>query len=283
MVAPRALRKAGGAALAALTLFLGAPLWAESPTRVVSINLCTDQLALTLAAPGQILSVSALAQDPAMSLMADAARRLPANSARAEEIYLLKPDLVLASTFTNPATLSMLRRLGLKVELFAPPESLADVRAGILQMGAALGREEAAARLAESFDARRAALAATAPKAPAFLAASYGASGYASGAATLSGEIIKAAGFRHLGDDLGLQAGGFLPLEQLVMAAPDVLILGKPYPGTSRAEEILRHPALRAAGHPRQAEGQDWTCGLPSVLTAAEHLADLRRQMEAAQ
>ena len=65
--------------------------------------------------PGQLVSVSSLAQDPRTSLMADRAAAFPANHGRAEEIYLLRPDLVLASSFTTPATLSMLRRLGVPV------------------------------------------------------------------------------------------------------------------------------------------------------------------------
>ena len=42
----------------------------EAPARVVSMNLCTDQLAMLLAAPGQLLSVSKLARDPMSSAMA---------------------------------------------------------------------------------------------------------------------------------------------------------------------------------------------------------------------
>ena len=43
-----------------------------APRRVVSINLCTDQLAMMLAAPGQLVSVSQLAGDPHSSAMAEA-------------------------------------------------------------------------------------------------------------------------------------------------------------------------------------------------------------------
>ena len=42
--------------------------------RVASINLCADQLVLTLADPEQILTVSWLAADPEESLLAEAAR-----------------------------------------------------------------------------------------------------------------------------------------------------------------------------------------------------------------
>ena len=45
-----------------------------APLRVVSMNLCTDQLAMMLADEGQLISVSDIATDPNMSPMAEAAR-----------------------------------------------------------------------------------------------------------------------------------------------------------------------------------------------------------------
>ena len=41
-------------------------LHAEQPQRVVSMNLCTDQLAMLIARPGQLHSVSHLASDGEM-------------------------------------------------------------------------------------------------------------------------------------------------------------------------------------------------------------------------
>ena len=52
-----------------LSLAPAAPAGA-APLRVVSINLCTDQLAMLLAAPGQLVSVTHLARDPEASVMA---------------------------------------------------------------------------------------------------------------------------------------------------------------------------------------------------------------------
>ena len=126
---------------------------AAQPHRVVSVNLCTDQLALMLAAPGQLISVSRLAHDPQSSSMVAAASALPANGSTAEEVYLLAPDLVLAGTFTAPATVNMLRGLGIRVEVFAPAQSLDDVPARIAQMGKALNREPQAAAMIDDYRA----------------------------------------------------------------------------------------------------------------------------------
>jgi len=242
------------------------------PERVVSINLCTDQLAMLLAAPGQLVSVSHLAADPRSSVMADAARAFPANQALAEEVYLLRPDLVLAGTFTSRATVSMLERLGIPVVSFSPAYSLADVRQGMIDMGRALGRVEAAAEMVSRFDAGLAQVA-SAPSGQSPTAATYAANGYTPGANSLSAEIIQAAGFRHLAAELGLTQGGFLPLESLILAAPDLVVVGDTYPGNSRAEEILSHPALtQLRGGRETLEDRDWVCGLPSVVDAVTRM-----------
>ncbi len=124
-----------------------------APQRVVSMNLCSDQLAMMLAAPGQLVSVSSLAQDSRLSPMADEAAAYVPNSGRAEEIYLMRPDLVIAGTYTPPATLSMLRRLGIRVETPPPAEDFDAIRTEITRMGTLLGREEAARDLLARFDA----------------------------------------------------------------------------------------------------------------------------------
>jgi iron complex transport system substrate-binding protein len=248
----------------------------EAPRRVVSINLCTDQLAILLAAPGQLISVSDLAQDPRSSTMVEAAMAYPANQGQAEEVYLMKPDLVLAGAYTARATVSMLERLGIRVVTFPPASSIAEVRQGMIEMGRALGREAAAQAMLEAFDARLARL----PPAPSQrpTAATFAANGYASGSRSLAGEIIERAGYHHLAEDLGMPMGGFLPLEALIMADPDLVIAGDPYPGASRAEEVLHHPALAAlTGGQTVLEENDWVCGLPALLDATERLAATRK------
>lgn len=60
--------------------------------------------------------------------MVEAAKAYPPNEGLAEEIYLMQPDLVLAGSFTSRATVEMLQRLGVRVELFEPIYGLDDPR-----------------------------------------------------------------------------------------------------------------------------------------------------------
>ncbi|MET4102153.1 iron complex transport system substrate-binding protein [Roseovarius sp. MBR-78] len=250
------------------------------PARVVSINLCTDQLAMMLAAPGQLVSVSRLAADPHSSAMAREARAFPANQGRAEEVYLLRPDLVLAGAYSDPATVGMLRRIGLRVEQFDTARSLDDTRARIAQMAGVLGREAAGRALIARFDAR---LAALRRQGPSHSAALYHPNGYSLGGGTLADDILRAAGFDNIARDLGLRGGGTLALERLVMAAPELLIRAEPLPGASRSEAVMAHPALErlsAGTAGLRITSPDWICGTPHVLGAVETLVRAREGLE---
>ena len=124
-----------------LLLAFAAPAAAQqAPARVVSMNLCTDQMAMLLAAPGQLISVSSLARDRQSSAMADEAMRYPVNHGLAEEIWLLKPDLVIAGTFTARASVEMLKRLGVPVLTVPPAYGLADIAERLRLVGDAIGQ-----------------------------------------------------------------------------------------------------------------------------------------------
>ena len=92
---------------------------------------------------------------------------------------------------------------------------------------------------------------------------------------------ITDAPLRHFA---GYGAGSKLPLEVLAMAAPDTVITARAYPGASRSEEVMDHPAVQAFRAPGSAamSDQDWVCGTPFVLRAIETLGAARRQITGA-
>ena len=253
---------------------------ADSPRRVVSINLCTDQLAMMLATEGQLVSVSHLALDARSSAMVEQARAYTINHGLAEEIYLLQPDLVLIGSFSGRATVDMLERLGLPVATFDPAYSLDDIADRITQMGVALGRQDAAAQMVVEYREGLATFQATTAHQP--RAALYTANGYTSGDRTLAGQILLAAGFANIATEAGFSDAGFMPLEVLAMNAPAAVITSHPYPGASRSEEIMDHPvvqSLRKTSVNGSFSDQDWVCGTPFVLRAIGAMADLRKGM----
>lgn len=244
---------------------------AERPARVVSMNVCTDQLAMLIAAPGQLVSVSRLAVDPGSSAMVDEARQYPLNDALAEEVFLMRPDLVVTGTFTTQLTDSLLERLGVRVERFAPETSFDDVRANILRMGELLGNGDRAAELLGDLDAGLQRLAAEAP--PRRTVATYASNSYSAGRGSLSEAIIEAAGFENLGSRLGIRGAGRLPLELLVLSLPDILTNDTPlYDAPALAQENFVHPAYEAVRRRTEIATippANWVCGGPFNLAAA--------------
>jgi len=253
---------------------------ADAPQRVVSMNLCTDQLAMLLADEGQLISVSRIAADPRSSAMVAQASLYPANSGLAEEVFLMQPDLVLAGSFTARASVNMLERLGIRVIKFKPAYGLGEVRDRIIEMGAALGHPERAEVMAANFDARLAHYLREVTLRP--RAALYYANGYTSGDKTLAGQILAAAGFENIAAEAGFDGGGVIPLEVLAMAGPDTVITSRPYPATSRSEEVMGHPvieALRGARPEAALTDSDWVCGTPFVLQAIADMTALREEV----
>ena len=269
-------------ALAFGLALVAGPLGAQDPPqRVVSMNLCTDQFALMLAAPGQLVSVSYISADPVTSPLADLAAAYPLNHGSAEEIYLLAPDLVLADPWTDPAALAMLRRLGIRVEQVEGVRALSDIPDRLRRFGDLLGRQDAAKALIDQFESDLATL--TAPQ-DGPRAVIYFPNGYSLGEGSLSHEILTRAGFRNIATELTPSATGQIALELLVLAAPDLIIRDRPYPGASRAEELMHHPALAAliAGGAGHESGPDWACGTPRVIAALRALVEMRQRIEAA-
>ncbi|MBK1697877.1 ABC transporter substrate-binding protein [Rhodovibrio salinarum] len=258
------------------------PAAAERPQRVVSLNLCTDQLLVQLAEPERIASVSVLAADPLYSAVADRAQGLPVNHGQAEEVLRQNPDLVLTGTFGNRSTVHLLRRLGYPVVQIGPPRDLTDVRRQIRKIADALGVPARGRALIRRLDTRLAAAAPQERSEDRVTVAIYQPNGIVVGRNELPHAVATAAGLSNLAADQGMNGMSPLALERLLVARPDVLILqSERDPAPSQATELLRHPALQALAErsvvtriPRRL----WSCGGPQVAEAVRRLAQARRE-----
>lgn len=268
-----------------LTLTWGAAAAADStgPQRVVSVNLCTDQLLVMLLPATRIASLSRLAVDAGISQLRasqlQSLANIPLNTGLAEEILPLNPDLLVAGRYTAQPTVALLQRLGVPLLRLDIAHSLADIRQHLRQLGSALAVETRAETLIDQFDARLAALRIADPAARP-LAIYLEPNGYTAGTGSLVDDIMRQAGLRNLGAELGIAGHGKVSLEQVLMAGPELLVLDQPgsaYP--SLATEFLSHPALQALAQrvPRvMIPPRLWICGLPSSLDALEMLVDAR-------
>lgn len=265
----------------ALSLF-GLSAFAEAPKRVVSVNLCTDQLAMMVADPEQLISISYLARDPMSSAMAYEAKQFGSNHSQIEEIVALKPDMVLTHQWTSPFLISMLERFDIPYVQFASVDKLADIPAQYLQMGEVLGQREKAKKLANEFqDQLDALITGIVHVGVPLTVSSYGPNGWVGGGQSLGADILATTGFNNTASKLSGDFGGYVPLETFVMERPDVVLTSQLWPASSRGESIMMHPAVIQSGLQASLISTDanWDCGNLNVLHAVKQMIDLRAQI----
>jgi len=221
-----------------------APARAAGP-RIASMNVCTDQLLIPLADPEQIAGLSRFSRDAWQSFAADAARRYPILSGGAEDILVLKPDIVVASLFDKRSTRELLKEQGLRVAEFAVPRNLEEVKGQIRQMGEIVEHEDrAAAEIARLDTAVARARQAVTDRHYSVLPLSR--RGWAAGSDSLISSLLAEAGLFNVASDLGIGTGGFTSLEAIVNAKPDFIVVSEE---RDRAEDegraFLLHPALQ--------------------------------------
>ncbi|MGV6872886.1 ABC transporter substrate-binding protein [Pseudochelatococcus sp. B33] len=266
------------AALCVLMLACAAPAPARTPPpqRIVSINLCADALLLALADPRQIAALTALSHDPRNFHRAREAARFPATRGRAEDVLALAPDLVLASTFTSPATVSLLRRLGAPLRQLDVAHDFPAIRNEMSAVADAVGRPNRGKAAIAAMDRRLDNLARVMPLPP-LSALALQANNIVAGTDTLADTVIRAAGLTNAAARAGIAGHGRLSLEAMLALRPDVLIVdGEENTAPARANRLLRHPALEAlaASGTRAVTmpSRLWVCGGPDLVEAVAHL-----------
>lgn len=255
---------------------------ASPADRVMSLNLCTDQLAMALAAPGQLASISFLAQDRTISPAWREAQHYPVNHGLAEEVFLEKPDLVVTGTFSQHNTTQLLRRVGIPVEEFDFAMTLETIPGEIRRMGELLNQREKAERLASSFESELASIKGQQcePR-PTILA--FEQNGISPGKHTLADSVFAAAGFRNLAAEAGLVGTAPFPLELVIAEEPDVIVVqAQDNEAPTLGAYIPRHPAIKSLSKSRIdafLPHGSWSCNGPLIIDAVRTLAQLRREI----
>ena len=232
------------AALAGFGGLLPAPAPAAGLPRIASMNVCTDQLLISLADPGQILGLSRYSRDRLESWAANGAQRYRILSGSAEDILELRPDVVVASLFDKRSTRELLKEKGLRLAEFAVPRNLEEVKVQIREMGEIVQHaDRAAAEIARLDVAMARARRVVLEKHYSVLPLSR--RGWVAGGDSLVGSLLTETGLFNAAGDLGVGTGGFASLEAIVNAKPDFLLVSE---AGDRAEDdgraFLLHPAL---------------------------------------
>ncbi len=275
-----------GVALAVLAGFASARAdnLALKPKRIVSLNMCLDELTLALADRDAIASVTWLARDPLNSNMAQAAEHVPVNNGSAEEVLSARPDLVLVGPFTPAPTRAMLAHVGAPLREFGVPETLAEVRGQIRDLAGALGVPERGEAMIADLDGRLA-RASVDPKAPKLRAIILRPNGFTVGPGSLVDELLERAGLENLAARLDIGAYQQMPLERVALLDAEVLVTNSEGVGLpSLATEALKHPMIAALSHRISVvalPARLWTCAGPWIADAVQTLADATADLRA--
>jgi iron complex transport system substrate-binding protein len=217
-----------------------APALAAGP-RIASMNVCTDQLLIKLADPEQIVGLSRFSRD---AWVAGDINRYPILSGGAEDVLVLRPDIVVASLFDKRSTRELLKAHGLHLAEFAVPQNLDEARVQIRQMGEIAGHADRAAAEIARLDAALA-------RARQSVAGRHGRvlplsrRGWVAGSDSFLGALLRETGLFSAAGELGIGMGGYASLETIVSLKPDFLLVSQSgdFAGDD-GQAFLLHPAL---------------------------------------
>jgi iron complex transport system substrate-binding protein len=247
------------ASLLAISIALVAVRAEAAPRRVASLNLCTDELVLMLAAPDQIASVTHLAQQEVETPLWRQAARYRSNDGSLLSVVTLRPDLVVTMGGGGRDRLRIAERLGIPTVDLPFAQSLTDVVESIRRLAAALGRPEAGTALLR----RMTAVMRSAP------AADRDTIWLGGGGRTVSATGLEAQWMALAGMRQRAMQGDRVPLETLLVHPPAILLRSDYRQGQySAGQRWLQHPlALHArAGRTIPTDGRRWTCMGPLLI-----------------
>lgn len=206
-----------------------------------------------------------------------AAARFKAVGGSVEEVLALHPDLVIDGNYTSPAAVAAFHRLGFPLEQVPIASSVDESLAQVRRIAALAGHPERGERLIRRIEL---ALARAAPAQGAPIEALvWQSGGMVPGKATLIADLLRRTGFANAAAARKLQQADLLPLEQVLVRPPAVIMAA----GNRLAQEdrMLRHPALSALAATRRVAFDPallW-CGGPTIIRAADRLGAIRREI----
>lgn len=252
------------------------PLLSERPMRIVSLDFCADQYVLKLADREQILAISPDGVKH-FSHMRETAIGVPVVRSIAEDVLVLKPDLVVRSYGGGPNASAFFERAGIPVLQVGWASSIHGEEVGaipflIKQMADGLGQPERGKALVEDYVERLDRLKTNSSGRSALYVTP---SGVTSGEGSLIHDAMLAAGLENYMQKSGWHS---LPLEALAYSRPNLVATS--YFGERSNHQsnwsAARHPMAQrelAATNQVALEGAWTSCGGWFILNAVEALS----------
>ncbi len=246
---------------------------------VTSNDISADQFVLAVTDRSQVKAVSMEATDP-HSYYRDRAQGIRKVRAAADEVLMMKPDLVVRSWAGDRRFLSLMKRMNIPVHTVRYAEDQKAVRQNLRSMAKAVGQEGHGEDMIADMDARMVLLKSASRYGKQALYLTPGA--YTTGGGTFIDRVIKLSGLDNKLSVEGKMGWLPVPLEHLVISPPE-LIIASFYDVESATQYnwgFGRHAYVKnmLKVTPRiDVPGRFMACNGFFLVDAAEHI---RRQMD---
>lgn len=244
------------------------------PKKIVSINLCTDELLLRLVGPERVAALTRFSADPEVSTVASQVKDIRKIQGGIEDVQACGPDLLVGGRFSHKETLRFFSRSGIPVLTFGLPKNFEDIYADIRKLAVAVGEPEKGEAVVKDMQAELAQLkkngtgSLSGTGSPAFggvpvpfqkgaspksfpaqkRAFFFQSGGLVPGSGTFENSIMEAAGLENIAATMGIRDYGSLSLEKLIQMKPEVLIFASDQKKRPTVRgEVLNHSAIRKA------------------------------------
>jgi len=215
------------------------------PKKIVSINLCTDELLLELVGPERVAAVTKFSTDAEVSTVAAQAKGISQTQGDIEHVLAFGPDMLLSGHFSNKETIKFFEKSGVPVLIFKLPKSFEDIYEALRRLAIAVGEMEKGEAIIGKMQTELAGFKKISlPQRAVF----FQSDNYVPGVGTFENAVMEAAGLRNVAVELGIKDYGRMGLEELIRAKPDVIIFSSEQKKTKTVRgEVLDHPALKKA------------------------------------
>ena len=223
------------------------------PERVHFLSLGHAEIGAALIDIEKFTAVYSFFVDPNVSNVSDELANVPVIGFEPEEVVALQPDIAIASQYTNPDLVNVVKSAGIPVVRVSEEGGSSGDIPNILFMGYMLGAEDRALELAAEIEARITYIEARIlphqkqdVALPGVLAISKYTDIYAAGGNTNLDEIITAAGAFNPAKEAGIDSFQQVSIESIAAINPDVIIITQPMEsGITFADELRASPVLQ--------------------------------------
>lgn len=235
----------------------------KKPEKILGDSASIDTMILGVVTPDHLAGATEADRDPAISFIAEETKDIkmtvPLMGLSMEQVTEARPDLIVASTYTDGNEIQMYRNLGIPVVIIKGPRSIQQVKDDVRIIAAAAGEKERGEKVISEMDRQLAeiddVLSKQQEKKPVVFLISqmtrYG------GPGSMFHELLTRAGLENAIAKAGVMNGQMISPELIVKADPDIFLVSKDrtsdITGAGKyRDQFLANPAIanmRAASH----------------------------------